>query len=104
MGMGDIRFTTELVKHLVPIGLALRGMRLAKAKATRGADITALIWVNLELVDDDQVKSSMELADPSLLGLTEKTTERSLGITRDELTFPAHPHHAALSTRTSRAG
>ena len=66
MGTGDIRFTTELVKHLVPIGLALRGIRLAKAKATRGADITASVWVNLSLWAVIKVRLSMELADPSL--------------------------------------
>jgi hypothetical protein len=66
MGTGDIRLTTELVKHLVPIGLALRGIRLAKAKATRGADITASVWVNLSLWAVIKSGLSIELADPSL--------------------------------------
>jgi hypothetical protein len=66
MGTGDIRFTTELVKHLVPIGLALRGIRLAKAKATRGADITASVWVNSSLWAVIKSGLSMELTDPSL--------------------------------------
>jgi hypothetical protein len=72
--MGDIRLTTELVKHLVPIGLALRGMRLAKAKVIRGADITALIWVNLSLWMMIKSGRRWELGIPSWLGLTEKTT------------------------------
>ena len=67
-GMGDIRLTTELVKHLVPIGLALRGMRLAKAKVTRGADITALIWVNLSLWMMIKSGRRWELGIPSCLG------------------------------------
>lgn len=69
MGTGDIRLTTELVKHLVPIGLALRGIRLAKAKATRGADITASVWVNLSFVGSDQVRLSMGARGSELLGL-----------------------------------
>ena len=42
----DIRLATEVVKHLAPIGLALRGIRLARAKAARGADMVALICVS----------------------------------------------------------
>ena len=78
MGMGDIRLTTELVKHLAPIGLALRGMRLAKAKATRGADMTASICVNLSLwTTMIQVRSSMELADPQAAWANRRDNERS---------------------------
>jgi hypothetical protein len=73
MGTGDIRLTTELVKHLVPIGLALRGIRLAKAKATRGADITASVWVNLSLWAVIKSGRRWELAGSELLGLTENT-------------------------------
>lgn len=38
----DLRRATEFEKHLAPNGLALNGMRLARANARRGADMIAL--------------------------------------------------------------
>jgi hypothetical protein len=53
-GWCDPRLTTELVRYLAPIGRARSGMRLAKAKAARGADMAASMGCQVELVDNDQ--------------------------------------------------
>ena len=41
-----VRLTTAFEKHRAPIGFALKGIRLASAKATRGADIVTLFCVD----------------------------------------------------------
>jgi hypothetical protein len=99
--MGDIRLTTELVKHLVPIGLALRGMRLAKAKVTRGADITALIWVNLSLWT--MIKSGRRWSSGSrATWANRKDNERSLSWREVQLKPRGFvTEHAAFDCQTS---
>lgn len=69
--MGNIRLTMELVKHLAPIGRAERGMRLAKAKAARGADMAASMGVNVSWVTKIRGTSQAPLGSrlkASLLG------------------------------------
>lgn len=69
--MGNIHLTMELVKHLAPIGRAERGMRLAKAKAARGADMAASMGVNVSWVTKIRGTSQAPLGSrlkASLLG------------------------------------